>query len=54
MKYNVVRYYMVYEYADDIEASSELEAIAKAQELDKWEVNNNSVDKYNYEAFEQK
>ena len=54
MKYNVVRYYMVYEDADDIEASSKLEAIAKAQELDKWEANNNSVDKYDYEAFEQK
>lgn len=54
MKYNVVRYYMVHEYADDIEASSELEAIAKAQELDKWEANNNIVDSYDYEAFEQK
>lgn len=54
MKYNVVRYYMIYEYADNIEAASELEAISKAQELDKWEANNNSVDKYDYEAFEQK
>ena len=41
MKYNVVRCYMMYEYADNIEASSELEAISKAQELDKWEANNN-------------
>ena len=54
MKYNVVRYYMIYEYADDIEASSEKEAIAKAQELDKWETNNNIVDSYEYEAIEQK
>lgn len=54
MKYNVVRYYMIYEYADDIEATSELEAISKATELDKWETNNNTVDKYEYEAFEQK
>ena len=54
MKYNVVRCYMMYEYADDIEASSELEAIAKAQELDKWETNNNIVDSYEYEAIEQK
>lgn len=52
MKYNVVRYYMIYEYADDIEATSELEAILKAKKLDKWETNNNIVDKY--EAFEQK
>lgn len=54
MKYNVVRYYIVYEYADDIEASSELEAMAKAQKLDKWEANNNIVNRYEYEAFEQK
>lgn len=54
MKYNVVRCYMMYEYADDIEASSELEAISKAQELDKWETNNNIVDSYEYEAIEQK
>lgn len=54
MKYNVVRCYMMYEYADDIEAESEKEAIAKAQELDKWEANNNIVDSYEYEAFEQK
>ena len=52
MKYNVVRYYMVYAYADDIEAESEEEAIAKAQKLNKWEANNNFVDKYDYEAFE--
>lgn len=54
MKYNVVRWCMIYQYADDIEAISESEAISKAQELDKWEANNNSVDKYDYEAFEQK
>ena len=54
MKYNVVRYYTMYEYADNIEAKSEEEAIAKAQELDKWEANNNIVDRYEYEAFEQK
>ena len=54
MKYNVVRCYMMYEYTDDIEAESEKEAIAKAQELDKWETNNNIVDSYEYEAIEQK
>ena len=54
MKYNVVRCYMMYEYADDIEAESEEEAIAKAQKLDKWEANDNIVDRYEYEAFEQK
>ena len=53
MKYNVLRYYMIYEYTDDIEAESEKEAIAKAQELDKWEANN-IVDSYEYEAFKQK
>ena len=54
MKYNVVRCYMIYEYADDIEAESEKEAIAKAKELDKWEANNNIVDRYEYEVFKQK
>ena len=54
MKYNVVRCYMMYEYADNIEATSELEAILKAKELDKWETNNNIIDGYEYEAFEQK
>lgn len=54
MKYNVVRCYMTYEYADNIEARSELEAILKAKKLDKWESNTNSIDNYDYEAFKQK
>lgn len=51
MKYNVVRRYTMCAYVDDIEAASESEAIAKAEELDKWE-DNNLVDEY--EVFEQK
>lgn len=54
MKYNVVRWCMIYQYADNIEATSESEAIAKAQELGKWESNNNIINRYEYEAFKQK
>lgn len=54
MKYNVVRRYTMCAYVDDIEAASESEAIAKAQKLNKWETNNNIVDRYEYEVFEQK
>lgn len=54
MKYNVVRCCMTSDYADGIEAESEEEAIIKAQDLNRWESNNNSIDEYEYEAFEQK